>query len=214
REERRLSVAQARAARLEAELLKKHLQPHFLMNTLTSIMEWVETDPPRGARAMESLSSELRTLVDISGETLIPMSVELDLCRAHLSVMEFRQGVSVELDVEGVNGDELIPPAVIHTLIENALTHNAYGEGAVRFRLAEKKAGRDRRIVLRTPLAGSPRRSRPEGGGLRYVRTRLEESFPGAWSIQSGAEDGEWWTRIHLSSQSSGYAARRAETSA
>ena len=197
-EERRLAAARATAARLETELLKKHLQPHFLMNTLTSIVEWVETDPPRGAQAIESLSAELRTLVDVSGEALIPVGRELDLCRAHLAVMGFRRGVEVTLDSEGVDRAQPIPPAVLHTLIENAMTHNAYREGKVRFTLEQMNEGTWRELRLCVPLVGEPRPARIDGGGLRYVRARLEESLPGHWSLKLGAEDGAWVTQIGL----------------
>ena len=197
-EERRLAAARATAARLETELLKKHLQPHFLMNTLTSILEWVETDPPRGAQAIEALSAELRTLVDVSGEALVSMGRELDLCRAHLAVMGFRRGVDVTLDSEGVDRARLIPPAVLHTLIENAMTHNAYHGGAVDFTLTQTDDGSWRELRLSVPLVGDPRPARVDGGGLRYVRARLEESLPGQWSLKSGPEGASWVTYIGL----------------
>lgn len=188
--------ALASAARLEAELLKKQLQPHFLMNTLTSIMEWVETDPQTGARALEAAAGELRTLSEVSGESLIPMRRELALCRAHLDVMGLRRGISFTLDDAGVNPETPIPPAVLHTLVENAVTHNAYPPGSVVFTLREIVTGTSRMLTLRTPLAGTRRRTRAEGGGLRYVRARLEESTPGRWSLSAGKKNGEWVTSI------------------
>ncbi|HKO58641.1 MAG TPA: hypothetical protein VJ276_22435, partial [Thermoanaerobaculia bacterium] len=45
RQRREHESALLRAARLEIELLKKSIQPHFLMNTLTAVMEWIEEDP-------------------------------------------------------------------------------------------------------------------------------------------------------------------------
>ena len=188
----------ATAARLENELLKKHLQPHFLMNTLTSIMEWVETNPSTGVKAIEALAAELRTLNDVSGEKQITMAQELALCNAHLEVMGYRQGVTFNLDAEGVDKAGNIPPAVIHTLIENAVTHNAYPPGEVTFVLREKQENNRRQLSLQTPLAGKRRKPRPEGSGLQYVRARLEEAAPGAWSLQSGEHNGEWVTRIEL----------------
>ena len=125
------------------------------------------------------------------------MADELALCRAHPAVMGLRRDVDFALDAEGVDPAAPVPPAVLHTLVENAVTHNAYGPGAVRFTLAEERVGGRRRLVLRAPLAGEAREGR-EGGGLRYVRARLEEAFPGRWTLTSGAEDGAWVTRIEL----------------
>ena len=36
------------STRLRLELLKKNIQPHFLMNTLTSLIDWVEETPKKG----------------------------------------------------------------------------------------------------------------------------------------------------------------------
>ncbi len=201
REERqRHATARATAARLEAELLKKHLHPHFLMNTLTSLLEWVETDPAMGARAIEALAVELRALNDISGERLIPMARELALCRAHLEVMGYRRNVQFELDAAGVDMDAFMPPAVIHTLIENAVTHNTHQSGKVIFTLREKRLDGHRRLVLKIPLAEAGPASPKEGGGLRYVRARLEEAAPGQWHLQSTEIDGAWVTQIDIKS--------------
>ena len=197
-ERRRLDAARAAAARLEAELLKKHLQPHFLMNTLTSVMEWIERDPAQGALAMEALADELRALSEVSGERLIPMAREIALCRAHLDVMGFRHDIRFELDAEGVDQDAPIPPAILHTLTENAVTHNAYPSGVVTLTLRDSRIGPRRTLTMRAPLAGTRRAARPEGGGLRYIRARLEESLPGQWSLESAPEDGDWVTRIDL----------------
>ena len=197
-ERRRLAAARAETARLEAKLLKKHLQPHFLMNTLTSIVEWVETDPATGARALDALADELRALSEVSGERLIPMRREVALCRAHLAVMGYRRDVRFELDAEGVDPEGAVPPAVLHTLVENAVTHNAHPPGAVALTLREERSAGRRRLTLRAPLAGEPRTDGREGGGLRYVRARLDEAYSGAWTLRSGAEGGAWVTRIDL----------------
>lgn len=197
-ERRRYEAARAEAARLEAELLKTHLQPHFLMNTLTSVMEWIETDPATGVRVLEALADELRMLADVSGEPLIPMARELALCRAHLDVMGFRREVRFDLDADSVDGTAPIPPAVIHTLLENAITHNAYADGTVRFQLREDREGTIRRYTLTTPLADLDAPSRPERGGLGYVRARLAESVSGPWTLASAVEGDAWVTRLDL----------------
>ncbi|MEM6326245.1 MAG: histidine kinase [Bacteroidota bacterium] len=194
----RFEAARAEAVRLEAELLKKHLQPHFLMNSLTSVAEWIETDPAVGVRALDALAGELRALSDVSGERLIPMARELALCRAHLDVMGYRRDVRFHLDADGVDPESSIPPAVLHTLIENAVTHNAYPPGDVRLTLRETRDDGQRRLTLRAPLAGPPRETPREGGGLRYVRARLAEGIDGPWSLRSEAERDAWVTHIDL----------------
>ena len=61
-ERRRAQAAQLAAARLELELLKKNIQPHFLLNTLATIMETIEEGPKTAAALVESLAGEFRIL--------------------------------------------------------------------------------------------------------------------------------------------------------
>src|SRR5688572_3587268 len=56
------------AARLEIELLKKSLQPHFLMNTLTALSQVVEEKPAEAVQLIEDLAAEFRSLARFSGE--------------------------------------------------------------------------------------------------------------------------------------------------
>jgi MFS family permease len=218
-------AAEVRSARLEIELLKRQLQPHFLMNTLTALSEWLEEDPPTAAAMIQALADELRLLGEISNQRLIPLEDELRLCRSHLEVMALRTESRYRLEV---NGDEStggadgvkVPPAMLHTLVENAVTH---GEGEtvagaeIVLRLAidltsprgleatvegrpngRKRSGR-RRFVFEAPLApGDFEAPAVEGTGLRYVKARLRESFGDDWSLVAGPSDEMWRTVIEI----------------
>ncbi|MEL6968588.1 MAG: hypothetical protein AAFO02_00355 [Bacteroidota bacterium] len=45
------------------------------------------------------------------------------LGRKYLAIMGFRREAKFQLLTDGISGEEQIPPAVFHTLIENGLTH-------------------------------------------------------------------------------------------
>jgi hypothetical protein len=194
------AAMELRSARLELELLKRYLQPHFLLNTLTSLAEWVETDPPVGVRMIEALADEFRLLSRVGSLKTVPLADELALCRLHLRVMSLRHDAPLELGAEGVDEARQLPPAVLHTLIENALTHNHYPQGAL-FRVQETLAGDRRRYELRCP-PGRQHDHAPgiaTGTGLDYVRARLAESFADRWRLtDSRAADGGWVTCIEV----------------
>jgi hypothetical protein len=189
-----------RSARLELELLKRHLQPHFLLNTLTALAEWVETDPPVGVRLIEALAEEFRLLSRVGALRMIELRDELALCRLHLRVMSLRHDAPLVLCAEGLDEARCLPPAVLHTLIENALTHNHYPQGAT-FSVQEAVIGARRRYELRCPPGRQqgPAQSLSTGTGLDYVRARLAESFADRWRLSDGrAEDGAWVTHIEV----------------
>jgi hypothetical protein len=204
---RHLRAAQAaraamelRSARLELELLKRYLQPHFLLNTLTSLAEWVETDPRVGVRMIEALAEEFRLLARVGPLRTVDLRDELALCRLHLRVMSLRHDAPLQLDAVGVDEARQLPPAVLHTLIENALTHNHYPQGAT-FHVQETRAGDRRRYELLCP-PGRQHEQAPgvaTGTGLDYVRARLAESFADRWRLTDGrAPDGGWTTCIEV----------------
>ncbi|HEX8620207.1 MAG TPA: histidine kinase [Thermoanaerobaculia bacterium] len=198
RQRREHESALLRAARLEIELLKKSIQPHFIMNTLMAVMEWIEEDPREGVRFLDALADELRIFAEVSGEKLIAAGRELELCRSHLAIMSARKGTRFALDAEGVDSAAPLPPAIFHTLIENAITHNSYDESEVVFTLREERTGDTRRYVMDAPIRNAARTATGHGLGLRYVKARLEESFPGRWSVESAPFAECWRTTIEV----------------
>jgi hypothetical protein len=183
-------------ARLELEMLRRHMQPHFLMNTLTALTEWIEQEPRTAVRMIESLSEELRILGDMTTRRLVSAADELHLCRVHLSNMSLRRDVDYRLDVEGVNGEQMVPPAIFHTLIENAITHTSSAQSTVVMRLAEERLGSLRRYIFDAPAASEPRSN--GGNGTRYIEARLREVWGDRWSLRQGAAGELWRTEIEV----------------
>lgn len=195
-ERRQAREAQLTAARMEVELLKKNLQPHFLLNTLTAVSEVIEQDPKGAVKFIDDLAAEFRSLALMSGERLVPLKRELELCHLHLRVISRRTGRALDLRTEGVAEDALVPPALFLTLIENGLVHQAADDGAV-FRLTAQPSPDGLRFSFLSPGRKRDLEGRPIGGtGLRYVKARLEESFPGRWTLAQGAVEGGWETVI------------------
>ena len=196
---RRVQTAMLTTARLEIELLKKNIQPHFLMNTLTTIMEVIEQEPKSAVAMIEALSGEFRILARVAGERLIPLGQELELCRAHLRIMSLRRGVECSLTTSDVDEQAFVPPALFHTLVEGGVTHQIPRAGKLAFILAgthEPDVARYTLTVLGdNPLARGPVR---DGTGLRYVKARLEESFAGRWTLSAGSVAEGWRTVIEI----------------
>jgi hypothetical protein len=199
---RKRQESELRSARLELELLKKHIQPHFLLNSLNSIIGWLEESPQTAVRLVTALAEELRLILQFSKEKLVPVSEELRLSRLHLEVMGLRQDKKYTLTADTVPDAETIPPLVLHTLVENGLTHGyaRKNSGTFVFR-REALPGAVRYSVFNDGAVDSSKPSGPlhEGTGLRYVKSRLEEAFPGAWKLESGPARDGWQVAIQLS---------------
>ncbi len=190
----RAHQAQLTSARLQTELLQKHLQPHFMMNTLTAAMEWVERNPAEAVRFIEALAGEMRALFAVSGKNLIPLRDELAMCRAHLTTQSYRTGRQHDLTVTGPIEAVHIPPAVILTLVENGLTHGLPDRPHF-FHLTVGADGRRFSFEVDQQEIGEIER---EGTGTRYIKARLEESYPGRWRLWSEPGEGHWRTHIEI----------------
>ncbi len=194
--------ARRRADLLELELLRRRIAPHFLMNTLNALIEWVESDPKTGVKMIEALAEEFRLLSQVSDRPLISLSEEIALCRRHLDVMSYRVDRPFSLAMRNIDEAAEVPPGVLHTLIENAFTHGRFADGG-EFVLTREDGEGASRLVLITPPSSEPQPRSEEarattGEGLAYVRRRLEAAFGSGARVESGAADSGWRTVLTI----------------
>jgi two-component sensor histidine kinase len=191
--------AMLKSSRLENQLLKKNIQPHFIMNSLTSLQELLEQDPHRASEFIEALADEFRIFSKISSQKLIPIEDELSISKAHLRIMEFRKEAKFTLESHGISGHERVPPAIFHTLIENGLTHGYGKKKSGRFVLSKERINNGTRFKLfNDSEASAPDHGNANGTGLKYVEARLEESYPGRWKLDSAPVERGWTVTIEI----------------
>lgn len=197
--ERAEREARLKAARMEIELLKKIVNPHFLLNSLTSVIAWLRKHPSSAIRFIETLSEEFRLIMRVSNLNLIPIEDEIELCRKHLEVMSFRKGMRYSLVTRALTNDECIPPLIFHTLIENAITHSAMEKKEGTFLLTRQEQETAIYYTLSHNCGyGSSSTTASSGVGMKYVRTRLEEQYPQRWRITETKGRGWWKTTIEI----------------
>ncbi|MCR5596038.1 MAG: sensor histidine kinase [Lachnospiraceae bacterium] len=132
-----VTVEQIRLRHAELELLQAQINPHFLYNTLDTIVWLAETgDQDRVISMVGSLSKFFRTSLN-QGKDNISIGEELEHARSYLEIQQVRYQdiLSYEIDVpRGLYG-YTIPKITIQPLVENALYHgikNKRGMGHIR----------------------------------------------------------------------------------
>lgn len=188
------------STRLRLELLKKNIQPHFLMNTLTSLIDWVEETPKKGVLFIEALAKEFDLFNQIEDQTLIPVKQEIQLCRTHLEIMEYRKEMNYTWEEEGIDPEQMIPPGILHTLLENGITHSlSQDDNSVRFKLIYESASDCKSYTFLTFATGlKERNDNKEGTGLKYIKARLTESYQSKWDLVSTPTDHGWKSIIKI----------------
>ncbi|MHA6533436.1 hybrid sensor histidine kinase/response regulator [Paenibacillus sp. BAC0078] len=189
--------------RMEAAYLQAQIQPHFLFNTLNSIMALSEFDTEKMRDLSEAFSSYLRISFDyMNSHQLVALSHELELVRAYLYIEKarFEERLSIEWDVEeGL--DPLLPPLTLQPIVENAVKHGLLSRargGLLIIRISRKEDF----IVfeVRDNGKGIPEErishlldhTRKFSGGIGLLNTnrRLTQLYGRGLSIQSKVDQG------------------------
>lgn len=193
--------SKAESVRLKYELLKKAIQPHFLMNTLTSLIDWVEESPAKGVKFIEALATEFDLLIQVENYALIRLAQEIELCKSHIKTMSYRKEVSYLWEDNIANWEDKdfkIPPGVVHTLLENGITHcKSSDENILQFKLFVTKKKDD--LVIEFFTVGTVRQLNKkikDGTGNNYVKSRLTESYGDNWSFVSEIHPKGWKNKI------------------
>jgi sensor histidine kinase YesM len=191
--------AHLRSTHLENELLRKNISPHFLLNSLTLIIAWLRRDPKSAIRLIEMLADEFRMIAQIAALRQIPIQQEIDLCKTHLKIMNYRKGAEYKLITKGIQHEESIPPMIFHTLIENGLTHGFENRDKGKFTVERRTLAESiQYIVSHDGRCSRADMKRSERFGMRYIKGRLEESYPSRWKIVSRQADNGWKTVIEI----------------
>ncbi|MDY8136012.1 histidine kinase [Aquimarina sp. 2201CG5-10] len=189
------------STRLRLELLKKNIQPHFLMNTLTSLIDWIEETPKKGVLFIEALAKEFDLFNQIENKTLIPITQEIALCRTHLEIMEYRKEIDYSWQDEGISFEETVPPGILHTLLENGITHSLPRENnSIDFKLIFESNNDYKSYTFLTyaKVITERKKKKEDGTGLKYVKARLTESYQEQWEFSSEPTDHGWKNTIKI----------------
>lgn len=175
------------ATQAELRVLQAQIEPHFLFNTLATVIERIDSDPAIARSMLVSLTDLLRASLANTRRESIALGEELDLLRAYLGIMAARMGPRLRYSIDA-DADLLaarLPPLLLQPLVENAIRHGlepkaAGGElnvrctgGDGRLRIVVEDSGRG----LGEPTAGG-------GVGLANIRSRLAARYGDAASLE------------------------------
>ena len=176
-------AARAEAMRSEAELraLRAQLNPHFLFNTLHSLLALVREDPRAAEEALEQFGDLLHYTLRSPGEGAdeVTLREEWEFVRNYLELERLRleDRLRLHTDVEAAALGHRIPALSLQPLVENAVRHAiACRAGGGNLWIAARVEGADLVLQVRDdgPGASPENLGNGTGLGLRLVRQRLE----------------------------------------
>ena len=194
--------------RTELALLQAQINPHFLYNTMDTIIWLIEADKQQEAVEMVSnLSSFFRHSLS-RGEDVITLAEEERHVRSYLQIQHARYQDIMEyiLDIDPGLHDAMLPKLTLQPLVENALYHGiklkrAKGtiritatpaDGCVLLRVEDNGVGitPQRLAQLRDAMEQQER----VGFGLSAVNQRLRLQFGPEYGLRLDSEEGQGTT--------------------
>lgn len=109
----------------EWKLLQAQIKPHFIYNTLDSIIWMSHAGHNEAVVEMTSALARLLRNSIGSGKEIIPLGEELAHVESYLAIqkMRYREKLQFELDIDPETRACLLPKLVLQPLVENAIYH-------------------------------------------------------------------------------------------
>ena len=181
--------------KLDAELaqsristLMSQIHPHFIYNTLGSIEQLCELDPPKAAKLVNDFSKYLRgNFGELDNPNLIRVSKELKHTEYYISIEKVRFP-DIEFVTEMDCSDFSIPALTIQPIVENAIKHGILKReegGRVKVRIYETDGSYF--VTVKDNGVGFDLNELEENNhiGLRNIKSRLEAMCDGTLYIES-----------------------------
>ena len=177
-------------SKAEAKALRAQFNPHFVFNTLHSLMLLIRAEPETAERAIEDVAALIRyaSVLQREGVDTVPLEKELEIARRYAALEQLRleDRLRIEWDVAPDLDRLAIPAFSLQTLLENAIKHGVAPspEGAnVRLRATEA----DGRLTLEVeddgPGVDPSTVAMAKGRGIDLLTQRLAALHGGEASL-------------------------------
>jgi LytS/YehU family sensor histidine kinase len=169
-----------RTALTEAQLhaLRQQLRPHFLFNTLNTLLPLIEENPELARNTVYMLGDLLRLNLKTEPEQSIALETEIDMLERYLAIerMRFGERLSVSFEIDPEVRQARVPTFLLQPLVENAIKHGiGRNPGSESISLkARRENGRLKIEIVNDGIGPASSRSPDRHGiGLKNTRERL-----------------------------------------
>lgn len=197
--------------RSELDALQSQINPHFLYNTLDSVMWMIEDEQNDGAVYMIKELAKLLRISISKGRTLIPLRDEVRHAMSYMNIqnIRYKNQFSCEFDIDESLMDCCTIKLIIQPLLENAINHGVQGmedDGEILVRISKEedfvyidvmdngygmtKEQVDHLLKQEDTEEKEPAK-RGNGVGLKNVDTRIKMRFGPEYGLRIKSEWGE-----------------------
>lgn len=199
-----LRAAQAESARVQAELaaVSSRLNPHFLFNTLNTLLMLQRRDAAAAENALLAFARLMRYSLDSTRRPRVSWRDELDFVRDYLALEQLRLGerLRVVWQVEDGLDEAELPPLSLQPLVENAVLHAiAPRRDGGRLEISARAHGGQLQLAVRDDGPGCDWPPARPGVGLSALERRFALDYQGRARFQVNSRPGAGFTvELHI----------------
>lgn len=166
--------AEAAQHKLELDVLKAQINPHFIFNALNNLRAMINEDTEKAREMVTQLANIHRHTLYHSGADRVTVADELSVVKDYVALekLHYEDCLQVEWRVEEGVLDATLPPMLLQLLVENAVKHGiAATVGGGTIGIAVARDGKCLRVSVGNPGRWDP--GPDHGIGLRNLNERL-----------------------------------------
>lgn len=181
--EKTIGIERSLKNQMEMKLLSSRINPHFLFNTLNTILTFLK-QPEKAEMAILNLSDLLRENLEHSDKTSVSITQEMENVRKYLEIQKLRFDERLQYTITG-NVDFPIPPLIIQPLVENSIKHNMQNVSCLSIQITFSRDDSHNRITIMDSEKALLPTMLNRGQGLTITKKRVEINN-GSFVIKNG----------------------------
>lgn len=112
--------------RSQFEVLKNQVSPHFLFNSLNTLISIIPEHPDLAIEFTEKLSKVYRYILQNKDKELVELESELAFTKSYIFLLKIRFGENLKVNykIKDEYKSHFVAPLTLQMLVENAIKHN------------------------------------------------------------------------------------------
>jgi two-component system, LytTR family, sensor kinase len=155
----------------QLEGLRNQVNPHFLFNSLNTLIYLIPEDSDKAVRFVQQLSKVYRFVLESRDAKVIPLGEELEFLQSYIFLQKERFGDNLKVEIGNLEErkNKTIVPLSLQLLFENAIKHNVIStEKPLKIEVFAENG----HLVVRNNLQKKNQVMESTGVGLQNIKDR------------------------------------------
>ncbi len=182
--------------RAELSLYKAQINPHFLFNTLNTLLGLVVTKSDKAEDAIVQFTSLMRYMSNSSTQEYVALHTEIEYIEEYIAIQKYRLSDHTNVTFntsfdEHFTGNQ-IAPMLLPTFVENAIKYGSSSQYESDIEIDIKVKESVLYMNTKNPIFPSHNSEKGAGIGISNCRKRLELLYPRNYSLQIDETDSRY----------------------